>query len=132
MSANLDTAAPKGRNKPAQGKERSDAALGQASQNTSSPEGATQGGTLPVGWEWKSVGEMVDEMQYGTSAKTSEDSTGVPVLRMGNIKDGSLVLDSLKYLPANHEEFPALLLQDGDILFNRTNSAELVGKSAVY
>ena len=75
---------------------------------------------------------MVDEMQYGTSAKTSEDSTGVPVLRMGNIKDGSLVLDSLKFLPANHAEFPALLLQDGDILFNRTNSAELVGKSAVY
>ena len=51
---------------------------------------------------------------------------------MGNIKEGSLVLDSLKYLPASHEEFPALLLQNGDLLFNRTNSAELVGKSAIY
>jgi type I restriction enzyme S subunit len=51
---------------------------------------------------------------------------------MGNIKDGSLVLDSLKYLPSSHEEFPSQFLRDGDLLFNRTNSAELVGKSAVY
>ncbi|HSH40124.1 MAG TPA: restriction endonuclease subunit S [Chthoniobacterales bacterium] len=91
-----------------------------------------EGSTLPAGWEHKTVGEMVEEMQYGTSAKTSLDASGVPVLRMGNIKDGSLVLDALKFLPATHKEFPALLLQDGDLLFNRTNSAELVGKSAVY
>ncbi len=132
MNAKLGITAPTGRNKPAQGKERSDAALGHKSQNTPSPEGAKESDVLPSGWEWKSVGEMVDEMQYGTSAKTSEDATGVPVLRMGNIKDGSLVLDTLKYLPAEHGEFPALLLHDGDLLFNRTNSAELVGKSAIY
>src|SRR5690606_7728729 len=35
-------------------------------------------------------------------------------------------------LPADHPEFPRLLLEPGDILFNRTNSAELVGKTAVY
>ena len=86
----LGRKAPTGRKKPAQGKERSDAALGHESQNTSSPEGAKEGSALPLGWEWKSVGEMVDEMQYGTSAKTSEDATGVPVLRMGNIEDGCL------------------------------------------
>jgi type I restriction enzyme S subunit len=67
----------------------------------------------------------------GTSAKTNEDANGIPVLRMGNIKEGSLVFDSLKYLPPDHYEFPELLLKDGDLLFNRTNSAELVGKSAV-
>jgi type I restriction enzyme S subunit len=43
-----------------------------------------------------------------------------------------LVFDSLKYLPAGQAEFPNLLLRAGDVLFNRTNSAELVGKSAVY
>jgi len=75
---------------------------------------------------------MVEQMQYGTSAKTSEDATGVPVLRMGNIQNGELMLDVLKYLPADHDEFPGLLLRDGDVLFNRTNSAELVGKTAVY
>jgi type I restriction enzyme S subunit len=51
---------------------------------------------------------------------------------MGNILDGQLVLDDLKYLPTNHSEFPKLLLKPGDLLFNRTNSAELVGKAAVY
>ncbi|HEX7681802.1 MAG TPA: restriction endonuclease subunit S [Thermoanaerobaculia bacterium] len=86
---------------------------------------------LPKGWTWHTVGEMVLKAQYGTSAKTSVKA-GIPVLRMGNIRDGELVLDSLKHLPVSHREFPALLLEKGDVLFNRTNSAELVGKSAVY
>ena len=42
------------------------------------------------------------------------------------------MLDKLKYLPEDHDEFPTLLLSNGDLLFNRTNSAELVGKTAVY
>ena len=51
---------------------------------------------------------------------------------MGNIVDGKLDYENLKYLPKSHHEFPALLLTEGDILFNRTNSVELVGKTAVY
>lgn len=51
---------------------------------------------------------------------------------MANIVDGRLVLDDLKYLPRDHSEFPELLLGKGDLLFNRTNSPELVGKTAVY
>jgi type I restriction enzyme S subunit len=51
---------------------------------------------------------------------------------MGNIHEGELRLGDLKYLAASHEEFPSLLLKPGDVLFNRTNSPELVGKTAVY
>lgn len=51
---------------------------------------------------------------------------------MGNIQEGHLDYTRLKYLPSNHEEFPELFLEDGDLLFNRTNSPELVGKTAVY
>ena len=52
---------------------------------------------------------------------------------MGNIRrDGNLDLKNLKYLPQAHGEFPALLMKKGDLLFNRTNSAELVGKSAIF
>jgi type I restriction enzyme S subunit len=89
---------------------------------------------LPEGWNWATVEEVSSIVQYGSSAKTIiEDSQGVPVLRMGNIlSDGRLDLSVLKYLPTTHHEFPDLLLRSGDILFNRTNSAELVGKSAVY
>lgn len=79
------------------------------------------------------VGAEAVVVEYGTSSKTSASSAGaVPVLRMGNIKEGRLDLTSLKFLPDNHLEFPKLLLSRGDLLFNRTNSAEHVGKSAVY
>lgn len=83
-------------------------------------------------WETATIDAVTDLVQYGTSAKTNNDPTGVPVIRMGNIQDGRLVLDDLKYLPTVHHEFPDLLLKPGDVLFNRTNSAELVGKTAVY
>lgn len=87
---------------------------------------------LPEGWAWATVDQLTVEQRYGSSAKTNEDSSGVPVLRMGNIQDGKIDYTSLKYLPEGHEEFPVLFLEDGDLLFNRTNSPELVGKTAVY
>ncbi|MGE3880263.1 MAG: restriction endonuclease subunit S [Planctomycetota bacterium] len=87
---------------------------------------------LPEGWCWASVDQLATEVCYGTSAKTGGDDAGVPVIRMGNIVNGALDLSELKFLPSNHDEFPSLLLEPGDLLFNRTNSAELVGKTAVY
>ncbi len=84
------------------------------------------------GWPNRSLGEVATMVQYGSSAKTSATVKGVPVLRMGNIEGGELLVDDLKFLPADHDEFPGLLLQVGDLLFNRTNSPELVGKTAVY
>lgn len=88
--------------------------------------------TLPRGWRTARVEDLATLVQYGSSSKTSEDETGVPVLRMGNIVNGRLVFEALKYLPPEHQEFPELLLRPGDVLFNRTNSPELVGKTAVY
>ena len=88
---------------------------------------------LPEGWAPADVEQVSSLVQYGSSAKTNETPEGIPVLRMGNLTvDGRLDTSELKYLPKEHEEFPQLLLQDGDLLFNRTNSAELVGKSAVF
>jgi type I restriction enzyme, S subunit len=83
-------------------------------------------------WPIRTIGEVATRVQYGSSAKTSAAEKGIPVLRMGNIENGELVLDNLKYLPADHDEFPELFLEMGDLLFNRTNSPELVGKVAVY
>lgn len=88
--------------------------------------------TLPKGWVWASIDQLTVEQKYGSSSKTNEDASGIPILRMGNIQDGELDFSSLKYLPVEHDEFPVLHLQDGDLLFNRTNSPELVGKTAVY
>lgn len=88
--------------------------------------------SLPSTWVQATVDALSYEVRYGTSQKTAVDTEGVPVLRMGNINDGQLVLDELKYLPHEHGEFPTLLLEPGDMLFNRTNSYELVGKTAVF
>ena len=71
MSAAHQAAAPTGRNKPAQGKERSDAALGHASQNTPSPEGAKEGGEndpwqIPARWRWSTMGEVATVIGGGT------------------------------------------------------------------
>jgi type I restriction enzyme, S subunit len=87
---------------------------------------------LPNMWTWATVDQLSTNVQYGSSSKTNSNSDGVPVLRMGNIIDGNLDFDSLKFLPHDHDEFPELLLESRDILFNRTNSPELVGKTAVY
>jgi type I restriction enzyme S subunit len=88
---------------------------------------------LPEGWCWTTVDQVSLGVKYGSSAKTKVDSGGaVPVLRMGNIVEGQLDFSDLKFLPGEHHEFPDLLLEEGDLLFNRTNSAELVGKTAVF
>lgn len=89
---------------------------------------------LPVGWGACRLHEVAQLVEYGTGSKTSEAAgpEAVPVLRMGNLKGGRLDLSRLKYLPGCHADFPKLLLRPGDLLFNRTNSAEHVGKSAVF
>lgn len=87
---------------------------------------------IPDTWTWATIDQVSIEQRYGSSSKTGLHRDGVPVIRMGNIQDAELVLEDLKYLPKEHDEFPELLLKDGDLLFNRTNSPELVGKCAVY
>ena len=51
---------------------------------------------------------------------------------MGNIQDGVVVWGNEKKIPATSEELPALFLKKFDLLYNRTNSAELVGKTGIY
>lgn len=81
--------------------------------------------------EWKKtiLEQHIEEINYGTSEKT-KDFGKIPVLRMGDIQEGKLVFNNLKYLDTVNDS--KLLLKKGDLLFNRTNSAELVGKSAVF
>ncbi|MGG5809151.1 restriction endonuclease subunit S [Falsiroseomonas sp. CW058] len=87
---------------------------------------------LPPSWGWATVDQLCWKIDYGSSARCRPLPDGVPVLRMGNIQNGRLDYAELKHLPRDHNEFPDLLLERGDLLFNRTNSAELVGKTAVF
>jgi type I restriction enzyme S subunit len=78
------------------------------------------------------LGTLLDLVQYGTSEKANTVGDGVAVIRMNNIVDGELDLTNLKHLRLSKAEIDRLLLKQGDILFNRTNSKELVGKCAVF
>jgi type I restriction enzyme, S subunit len=88
--------------------------------------------TNPLGLPKCTIGDLLASAQYGTSAKAFAAGTW-PVLRMGNITyEGGWSFSSLKYMELTPEEEQRYLVQNGDILFNRTNSKELVGKTAVF
>ena len=87
---------------------------------------------LPDSWSWARIGGISELIQYGTSEKAGEDPAGIPIVRMGNIQDGKLNFENLKYMTKDYPDLGKYILSDGDVLFNRTNSAELVGKTAVY
>ena len=78
------------------------------------------------------LGSIVELVQYGTSEKANTLEKGTPLLRMNNIKDGYLDYSNLKHVELPQKTTESLLLVDGDVLFNRTNSKELVGKCAVF
>lgn len=96
-------------------------------------------GELTADWRQKNdlpspeLGELSDlatEFKYGSSSKSLGEGK-VPVLRMGNIQDGKLDWADLKYT-SDEAEIEKFRLVPGDVLFNRTNSPELVGKTAMY
>ena len=85
---------------------------------------------IPEGWMWISVGSVCINIQYGSSQKSAKEGK-VAVLRMGNIQNGKLVFDKLVYT-SDESEIQKYPLKCNDLLFNRTNSKELVGKTAIY
>ena len=78
------------------------------------------------------IGDVVIDCKYGSSIKANDAQKGYPVIRMGNIQGGRLDTTDLKYIEIPKKEQIKYDLQEGDILINRTNSLELVGKSAVF
>jgi type I restriction enzyme S subunit len=84
------------------------------------------------GWESGTIRDVVTEVKYGTS-KPAEDSGQYPYLRMNNITyTGDWDFSSMKYINLTEGERDKYLIRKGDLVFNRTNSKELVGKTAVY
>jgi len=86
----------------------------------------------PWQWAWTRIGNAVLLTQYGTSQKSQPAASGVSVLAMGNIQDGSVVWGNEKRIPQTSSELPELYLRKFDLLYNRTNSAELVGKTGIF
>lgn len=86
--------------------------------------------TLPMSWKWVNIGDISKGPEYGTSQKSVEKGR-VPVVRMGNIQKGVIDWGDLVF-SSDETEIEKYRLMIGDVLFNRTNSPELVGKTAIY
>lgn len=82
-------------------------------------------------WQWMAFLGVVSRSFYGTSSSTS-DTGKYPVLRMGNMIDGRIDIASLAFIDMSDSEFGRFKLNEGDILLNRTNSADLVGKISLF
>ncbi|MCZ4331790.1 restriction endonuclease subunit S [Aeromonas hydrophila] len=87
-------------------------------------------GPAPKGWEYGLLKRFVRVAEYGISTSLDEDVTGIPVLRMNNIQNNRFDVSDLKY--TKEPDAYRLKLRKGDVLYNRTNSMEHVGKTALW
>ncbi|GGN26226.1 MULTISPECIES: restriction endonuclease subunit S [Marinomonas] len=81
-------------------------------------------------WEHVKLKDVGKGFNYGSSTKSQSEGK-IPVLRMGNLQGGKLDWEKLVFT-SDEAEIEKYKLQPGDVLFNRTNSPELVGKTSIY
>jgi type I restriction enzyme S subunit len=86
---------------------------------------------LPEGWMWLRFGNLVESMKNGLYKPSRFYGQGIPCLRMYNIEDGKIVWKNVKEMILSEKEIEDYSLQENDILLNRVNSRELVGKAAI-
>jgi len=87
---------------------------------------------LPDGWRWVRLGEVIAEVQAGFACGL-RDHQGVAQLRMNNLDTrGNFVWDDVLRVPREANDIDQFQILPGDVLFNNTNSTELVGKSALF
>lgn len=91
----------------------------------------TKLGDIADGWQVATIDEVTSLCQYGLSVPLHE-SGRYPILRMMNYDDGRITANELKYVDLSGKDSSAFKLYKGDILFNRTNSADLVGKVGIF
>ena len=95
------------------------------------PQKQTEIGLVPESWEVVELGKAIKTTKYGLSMRAS-DNGKYPMLRMTNQAGGRIVPSELKYVNLRDEDFSKFLVTYGDVLFNRTNSFDLVGRTAIF
>jgi type I restriction enzyme, S subunit len=87
--------------------------------------------TFPTDWYLVTIGKVITMSQYGLSI-ASEEQGEIPILGMKDLSEGRVLLNDLARVSISQEDISKFCLQRGDILLNRTNSYDLVGKVAIY
>lgn len=85
---------------------------------------------VPKTWSKVFLGNLSAGVEYGSGVKSLDDGD-IPVIRMGNMQGGKIDWADLKFT-INPKEIDKYSLKKGDVLFNRTNSPEHVGKTVLY
>lgn len=87
---------------------------------------------IPNSWKWTKLGDLAESLKYGTSKKCSYSQDGLPVLRIPNLKDGTIDKSDLKYTELSNSEIQDYALRSDDVLMIRSNgSKSLVGRTAI-
>lgn len=82
--------------------------------------------------KYKKIGGVIHSSQYGLSIEMNEDMCGYPIYRMNELHDMLCDLEVNKYADIPQEEYQRFALKNRDVLFNRTNSFEWVGRTGIY
>jgi type I restriction enzyme, S subunit len=87
---------------------------------------------LPKGWVWATLDQLSWSSGYGTSERSAYEFSGIPILRIPNIQNGSIDLSDLKFAAESLRIDERSSLKIGDVLIIRTNgSRDLIGRAAV-
>lgn len=95
------------------------------------PQKETEIGLIPKSWRVDSMESFISNSKYGLSIK-GQDSGSIPILRMTNQVDGYIDTHNLQYVDIPNDVLEKYRVCRGDLLFNRTNSFELVGRTALF
>lgn len=80
---------------------------------------------------WKPIGNVLEKIQYGLSLAMNDDRIGYPMFKMNDINDAFLFDDDVRYADVSKSELLAFALKKNDVLFNRVNSEEFVGRTGI-
>lgn len=95
------------------------------------PQKTTEIGPVPESWEVVPLSDYLIVTQYGLSTKGA-DTGQYALLRMTNQQQGRVLIENMQYVALAAGQFDKFRMQKQDILFNRTNSFDLVGRTAIF
>lgn len=82
-------------------------------------------------YKWVRIGRILNQCQYGISISMNEENKGFPIFRMNEI-DNCFTTEAVKYAAISEKEFKQFELEYDDVVFNRTNSIDFVGRTGIY
>ncbi len=91
----------------------------------------TEIGNIPSEWKLEKLGSTLELCQYGLSIPMTEKGR-YPIIRMNEISDGYIIPNIAKFVNIDNATFNKFKLEKGDVLVNRTNSYELVGRTGIF